>query len=95
MAKYVCDFESVNGIANNINNIAKEMALSLSNYENNITSTLSGWTGEAKNKFIESNNAQIAIVKQNIEYLNQTAEFLKKASQSIQEVESNLASLSI
>ena len=52
MSKYVCDFESLKTIANNLKKHVSDMNTALSAYETNMQSDLSGWTGTASKQFL-------------------------------------------
>ncbi len=93
--KYVCDFDRATEISNSLNSIADEMMSAISSYESDINSALSSWNGVAKNSFNSANAQQVANIKNGISLLNETADFINKAVQAIQDAESSLASLSI
>lgn len=95
MAKYVCDFEAVTSAGEKICQAASDIDSSVSNYSSNIESDLSGWSGTAKSSFQSSNTQLVSTANENAEYINSLGKFIKKASESIEQLEEELASLSI
>lgn len=95
MAKYVCDFDQINAIINNMKSSLENTKSLLDECSNNVDSELSGWTGDAKNKFITSKNSQITLIKENIQINEEIVDFIKVAVNAIQDAEATLASLKI
>ena len=95
MAKYVCDFQTVNTIAKNLENQANELINSMGSYTSTLSSDLTKYTGDAKNNFIASNQTKAQTIKSNAVQISELSKFIKDASDRIQEAESQLASLSI
>ncbi len=96
MAKYVCAFEDVYGIGESVCTAATELANAISTYSTNIDSDLSGWTGDVgKNTFTTTKNEQVKSAAADCTYINEVGEFIKTCSKSIQDLEEQLASLSI
>ena len=95
MAKYVCDFEQVYTAGEKVCQAASELSTAISNYSSHIDSDLSTWTGNAKGSFTTTNTSQVQLANQNATYVNALGEFIKTTSKSIQQLEEQLASLSI
>lgn len=95
MAKYVCDFDQVNNIANRLEEIASNMTETVDSYVSEINGILAGWKGESKNNFTSSNNEKSEEIKKNIVPLNQASKYLKEVVTKIQSAEEELSSLSI
>ena len=95
MAKYVCDFAEVQAAGEKLCQTASDMTSAIDTYSSTIESDLSTWTGTAKSSFESTNTTQVTTAKADAQYINALGEFVKKASQSIQSLEEELASLSI
>ncbi len=95
MAKYVCDFEQVYSTGEKICQAASELSAAISSYSSTIGSDLSTWNGSAKGSFESTNASQVQLANSNATYVNALGEFVKGASKSIQQLEEQLASLSI
>lgn len=95
MAKFVCDFGTVTAIGEKLCNTASEINSSVNGYSNQIDSDLSSWSGNAKNSFQSTNSSQVELAKANSEYINNLGKFIKQASQKIESLEGELASLDI
>lgn len=95
MAKYVCDFSEVNRIGNELCSLAEELKSYVNNYDSKVQGDLSSWDGAAKSAFIGQCTAQISIANSNAEMLNELGDFIKNASQSIEQLDDELASLDI
>ncbi len=95
MAKYVCDFEQVSSIGNEICEAVSDMLSSLTTYSSNIESNLSSWSGEAKSSFTATNSSLISQTTSDFEYINSLGEFIKASSEAIQSVEEELAAMKI
>ncbi len=95
MAKYVCDFDQVQSVGKNICDAASEMETSVSTYSSNIDGDLSGWNGAAKDSFNTTNTEQVAQATSNAQSMNELGNFIQDAAQSIQSLDSELASMSI
>lgn len=95
MAKYVCDFDQVNNIANRLEELANTMTDTVDSYVGEINGILASWKGESKTNFINSNNEKSEEIKKNIVPLNQASKYLKEVVSKIQNAEEELSSLSI
>lgn len=92
MAKYVCDFSQVYSSGEKICQVANDMNSAANNYSSQIDSHLSSWNGMAKNSFTNANTEQIRQVGETVKYISSLGEFVKTASQKIEELEEELAS---
>ncbi len=95
MAKYVCDFDQVYQIGEKVCESVEQLESSIGTYTNNIDSDLTGWDGMAKDAFIKTKNEQVTAAKADFTYVKELGEFIKNSSKSIQELEEQLAGLSI
>ena len=95
MPKYVCDFAQVTAAGDKLVEAASEMTTATNQYASNIKSDLSGWNGQAKASFINQCDTLVGKTTQKAEYIESFGEFIKGASKSIQELDEQLASLSI
>lgn len=95
MAKFVCDYEQVIAAGEKLSTMAAELETSVTNYSSKITSDLSGWTGDAKTQFTTTCNTEVEKAKANAQEAKAVGEFIKKAAQSIQELDEQLAGISI
>lgn len=95
MARFVCDFETVNSISERLSDTANNLVTAVDNYNTNIESSVSGWTGEAKDTFVSSNNTKTESMKQEIQMVSELADFLKKSSNAIETLDESLASMDI
>ena len=95
MAKFVCDYAQVTAAGEKLVQAASDLTSATTTYSSNIESDLSGWTGSAKSSFETQCKAQITTATEKAKYMNEFGEFIKTASQKIQELDDSLASLSI
>ena len=95
MAKYVCEYDTVIQAGEKLCTMATELETSVTNYSSKISSDLSGWTGSAKSTFTTTCDEQVAKAKANAQEAKAVGEFIKKAAQSIQQLDEQLASISI
>ena len=54
MAKFVCDFDTVQNYITEIDGYINELDEKISEYDKSLEGNLAGWTGEAKQKFLNS-----------------------------------------
>ena len=95
MAKFVCDFAQVKSTGEKLCSAASDLQSSISDYSSKIDGTLSSWNGEAKYSFSGKCSEQVKAAMQTAQKMEATGEFIKKAAQSIEELDQELASLSI
>lgn len=95
MAKYVCDFEQVNSIAEKVCQAVSDMESALTTYSSNIDNNLSSWSGDAKTSFTTTSSTLTSNATSDLEYINSLGEFIKSSSQAIQKVEEELANINI
>ena len=95
MAQYVCDFDTVTSVGNAIKEAGNKLLESTSSYSADIDSSLSGWSGTAKETAIKQINEQsekyVSSVKDVVAY----GEYLLKVSNDISNAESELANWSL
>lgn len=95
MPKFVCEFETVSAIGDQVCNSVAELENAVSTYSSHIEGDLNSWTGDAKNAFTTTNASTVQTATTDLAYVKELGEFIKKASQSIKALEEELASLSI
>lgn len=95
MAKYVCDFAEVIAAGEKLCSAANNIKTAIQNYDTNVTNDLSAWSGEAKNNFTTQCTSQVELAAEKAEKINEVGEFIKSSAKSIQDLENQLASLSI
>lgn len=95
MSKYICDFEALKTIAINLKKYASDMNSTITSYESNVQSDLSGWTGTAKDSFSQGLSSQIASAKTYAKSVDDLSNFITKAVEAIESKEAELASINI
>lgn len=95
MAKYVCDFDQVKACGEAICQSAGDLSSAISKYSSDIDSSLFGWEGKASNSFEQANSSEEQKSLSHSEYINSFGNFVKEAAKSIEDLESELAELSI
>lgn len=95
MAKFVCDFEQVKNMGEKMCTMASDLQDSISNGSSKIEGSLASWNGEAKSDFSSKLASQIKTAMQTATKAELTGEFIKKAAQSIEKLDDELATLSI
>ena len=95
MPKYVCDVEQVYSLGEKVCQIAQDIGSSVTDYSGRIDSELASWTGTAKQAFTQTNATQVQTATEDTKYIDELGTFIKNASQQIQALEEQLASLAI
>ena len=95
MAKYVCDFETVSSVGQQLVNDSSEMTSATSEYSGKFDSSLSSWNGSSKSGLSTQFKGQVDIANQKAEYLNEFGQFVVQTVQSMQELESQLSGLDL
>lgn len=95
MAKYVCEFGSVISAGQKIIEAANDLTNAANTYSSKIESDLAGWSGEAKSSFSATCTSQVQATLAKAAEISAFGEFVVKAAQSIQQLDDQLASLSI
>ena len=95
MAKYVCDYAQVSAAGDKVIEAASELLQATSTYSSNISSDLSGWTGEAKNTFVSQSSSKEKVATTKAERMNEFGEYIKEVSSQIQELDETLAGIRI
>lgn len=91
MAKYVCDFAQVYSSGEKLCQLANDLNSAANNYSSQVDSHLSSWNGMAKTSFTNANTEQVRQVGETSKYISALGEFVKTASQKIEELEEELA----
>lgn len=91
MPKYVCDFEQVRSIADNLAKTAQDYGSDLTTYEKNINSNLHDWESPAKSAFTTTNATQVATSNVDVEFATQLSNYIKDSATSIENLEEELA----
>ena len=95
MPKFVCDYGQVTSAGEKLIEAGNSLKTATTSYSSKITSDLSGWTGDAKNSFMTSCTAQTEAAVAKAEKISSFGEFVKGGAQKIQELDDQLASLSL
>ncbi len=95
MAKYVCDFETVTSIGEQLIESSNDMASSVKSYSSTIDNDLNSWDGKAKSSYKTINDGQIEAANNNSQEMEALGTFIKGASEAIENLETNLAALDI
>ena len=95
MPKYVCDYDVVAAVAQQIIQSASDLNAATATYSGRFESDLSGWNSTAKNNLATQYNGQIDKIKEKTQYMNNFGEFLLGATNSIQDLDNQLASIDI
>ena len=95
MAKYVYNFEEMNSINKKLDSVSTDMLTSVKDYNSNIKTALSGWTGKASSDFNTSFNNQSENFIKYINNIQSLAKFIEITSKTITKAEEELAKLKI
>lgn len=95
MAKYICDFGEVTAVGEKVIEAATTLESAVNTYSTKIESDLATWSGISKDSFTQTNASQVAAAKADLSYTKSLGEFIKTCSKSIEELEQQLAALSI
>jgi len=95
MAKFVCDFDTVASIGQQLIDSSSEMNGATKTYSSTIDSDLSQWTGTAKTSYKSTSDGQIQVAQANSQEMESLGTFIKEASKAIQALEEQLAGLDI
>ncbi len=95
MPKFVCDYGQVTSAGEKLIQAGNTLKSATSTYASKIDSDLSGWTGDAKNSFMTSCKSQTDAATQKAEKIAKFGEFVKTGAQKIQELDDQLAALSL
>ena len=94
MAKYVCDAEAVKSAVQELMAAAEEVLSKVTSYASTIETDLSSWTDAlagARTAYNGTNQKLIELSKSRVETMNLVANFIKKAVESIEKLESELS----
>ena len=92
MPKYVCDFDEVRNIADNLLKSAEGYKDDLDTYSKSIESDLKDWDSPAKGSFTTVNTSQVVTSTADAEYATKLSEYIKLAADKIEELEKDIAS---
>ena len=95
MAKYVCDFDILTSVGQQLQTSASDLTSSATEYSGKFESSLNSWQGSSKQMLTTQHKGQIDAANKKAEYINEFGQFLQQASQSMQELESQLSGLNI
>lgn len=95
MSKYVCDFEQVLSIGENMCKMAYDLKAFTTDYSSKIEGSLSSWAGEAKANFSEKCAEQVQFTMHIAKEAELFGEYIKMAAQKIEELDEELANLNI
>lgn len=95
MAKFVCDFDTVQTYINEINEYIESLNEKITTLETNVSDATINWKGVASDTFKEAISIKIANLKNVSAELKELTTFLSDSVTKINETESELASLTI
>ena len=95
MAKFVCDTAVVKEAGKKIATSAGDVRTSISNYSSKIEGELSGWDSSSKTSFIDVNEKQVTESNNMSDYAEQLGKFVEEAATKIEELEEELAQITI
>ena len=93
--KYVCDFEQVTKAANEIKEAGEAMRAAVDGYLSKVSDDLTGWKGDAKNAFDQTNGEQVNVANQNSSDVEELGDFILDACNKIQKLETDLSGMKI
>ena len=95
MAKYVCDYDQLNSIAESLHKIGGDLADNISTYASDMTTGLSSWNGTAKKTFLTKCDTQVELATAKANESIALGDFIKGAVDEIQKTDQELAQLTI
>ncbi len=95
MSKYVCDYDVVSQVGNQLIQSCSDLESATTTYAGRFESDLSSWTGSSKAVLTKQFSGQVEIMKKRIQYVNEFGEFIVKTAQSIQELDQQLGAMNI
>lgn len=95
MAKYVCDFEVLTEVGQQLQQSSSDLTGASSDYAGKFESSLNSWQGSSKQMLTTQHKGQIDVANQKAQYISEFGQFIQQTSQSMQELESQLAGLNI
>ncbi len=95
MARYVCDFDSIDQTCNNLNSLADELDHQIETSSRELTSELSSWSGDSSTEFQTTNRTLTNKTKEDSDSIRAYSAYLKEVSTTIQEAEDALSQLKI
>ncbi len=95
MAKYVCDFEQVTSIGDEVCNLVSDTRSALDTYSSGIENNLSSWSGDAKSAFSSTSSSVVTQTKTDLEYVTALGNYIKACAQAVQTVEEKLTEMKI
>lgn len=95
MPKFVCDYGQVTSAGAKLVEAGNTLKTATTTYASKIESDLKGWNGDAKTSFMSTCKTQIEAATQKADKMSRFGEFVKGGAQKIQELDDQLASLSL
>lgn len=95
MAKYVCDFETVTSVGNSIKEAGNGLLAETNKYSSSIDTSLSVWSGTAKETAMKQVNEQSAKYVSSAMNVVAYGQYLIDVSNEIEKTESELSSWSL
>ena len=92
MPKFVCSFDEVRSIAENLAKAAEGYVDDLNAYSKSIDSDLADWNSPAKSSFSTVNASQVVTSTADAAYATKLSEYIKLAADKIEELEKDIAS---
>lgn len=95
MSKYVCDFDKVTEVGNNLCDLSESLKENITNYKNNVGNAVSTWQGSTKNSFDSVSEKQESYANDSADCINKLGKLIKNISITIQNVEDDLSSFKL
>ena len=95
MAQYVCDFDTVTKVGNSIKEAGNNLLAETKKYSSSIDTSLSGWSGTAKETAMKQVNEQSAKYVSSAMNVVAYGQYLIDVSNEIEKTESELSSWSL
>lgn len=95
MAKYVCDFETVTSVGNSIKEAGNGLLAETNKYSSSIDTSLSVWSGTAKETAMKQVNEQSAKYVSSATNVVAYGQYLIDVSNEIEKTEDELSSWSL
>ena len=95
MAQYVCDFDTVTSVGNSIIKAGNNLLAETKKYSSSIDTSLSGWSGTAKETAMKQVNEQSAKYVSSAMNVVAYGQYLVDVSNEIEKTEGELTSWSL
>ena len=93
--KIVCDADVIREELKKIDTAIEDMSHGLTKYKADVATSLKPWTGQAKDKFIESDDILVEKADTHVSDLQDSSVFVSNAVTKIEDLEEKLAAIQI